>query len=108
VSAPVEDWDQDFADTLEGAIVLVGLSYCDPSGSLLRREQFFGQVQKAERTTGILLSLGGLRSGEMYNLPPMTSALQAAAAGLYTLSDTGEAVEDPDFVTTWTVTAPHS
>ena len=100
---PAEHWDDDFAATLVGKLVLVGLTYAAKDDTVLRREQFSGLVVSADRSRGILLELEGARAGETYALPPQTSVLMAARRGEYRLSATGEVVVDPDYLVTWTV-----
>jgi hypothetical protein len=97
-------WDQAFADALEGAVVLVGMTRNEPEGP--RLEQFFGTVVAADPEDGIRLMLSGSRSGETYYLPPDLRALFPAARGSYRLRETGETVTDPDFTCTWTLNPP--
>ena len=42
--------------------------------------------------------------GSTFGLPPIPELLDPAATGVYTLKETGEAIEDPDFLTSLTVT----
>ncbi|MEA3017319.1 MAG: hypothetical protein QOI38_2041 [Sphingomonadales bacterium] len=97
-------WDQAFAESLEGAVVLVGITRNEPPGP--RLEQFYGTVVAADPQGGIRLMLSGSRSGETYHLPPDLRALFPAAPGSYRLRETGETVVDPDYTTTWDLTPP--
>jgi|SRR5579859_5698471 len=92
-------WDQRLADQLDGAVVLVGMTYNEPNGK--RVEQIFGTVITAHEAEGITLSLVGSRSGETFLLPPDLRAFYPAKPGSYRLRGTGEVVVDPDFTTTW-------
>jgi hypothetical protein len=62
------------------------------------RQQFFGVVIDATEDEGIVLDLLGEHDGDTYTLPPQTSAIQAAEAGVTSLSG-----ETPDFVVNWVV-----
>lgn len=99
-------WDEEVAASLFGATVLVGMTRLSHEGRLLHREQFHGRVVEVDREKGVCLALGGERAGEHYWLPPVTEAFERAKPGTYTLHATGEDVENPDFLTTWTLTEP--
>jgi len=99
-------WDQRFADQLDGAVVLVGMTYNEPSGK--RLEQFFGTVIAAHETEGVTLLLEGTRAGETFRLPPDLRAFFPARPGSYRLRTTGEIVVDPDFTATWERNAPQN
>ena len=99
-----EPWDAAKADDLIGRLVLVGITYLDPSGEETGRAQFFGHVASADADAGILLKLAGSRDGDRVTLPPDLSALEPAELGIYTLSTTQETVTDPDFTATFRVT----
>lgn len=98
-------WDQAESDW-PGCVVLVGITYLHSDGSLDRHEQFYGQVESVDRSSGVRLDLSGTRSGEIYDLPPVLEAFEPAAKGEYRLRSTGEIVRDPDLLTSWTVQAP--
>jgi hypothetical protein len=97
-------WDKRIADRLEGAVVLVGMTYNEPSGP--RLEQFFGTVITADENEGVSLRLEGSRSGETFQLPPDLRAFFPAKPGTYRLRQTGDVVNDPDYTTTWDITPP--
>ena len=98
------DWDHALAQKLDGAVVLVGLTWNDAEGP--RQEQLFGTVMKVDSHEGITLRLEGSRSGEIYNLPPDLEAFRPAAPGSYRLRETGESVIDPDYTATWAINPP--
>lgn len=98
IAPPPEHWDEDFAQALIGKTLMLGLTFLDDDGELLERQQFFGLVIEANDQTGIVLDLLGEQDGDIYTLPPQTSAITAAPPGVTTL--TGEA---PDFVVNWTI-----
>jgi hypothetical protein len=47
-----------------------------------------------------------LHAGESWCIPPDLRAISEAAPGTYRLRDTGERIEDPDLLTTWTIQEP--
>lgn len=95
-------WDQRLADLLDGAVVLVGMTDRDPQAD--RLEQVFGTVIAVDRIKGVVLRLGGSRSGDVFHLPPDLRPFRAAAPGSYRLRAGGDVVEDPDYIADWTVT----
>ncbi len=97
-------WDEGFASHLDGAMMLVGITYNEPSGP--RVEQFFGTVIETDEAAGITLRLEGSRSGEIFYLPPDQRGIFPASPGSYRLRETGEIVIDPDYTATWEVTPP--
>jgi hypothetical protein len=99
-------WDERLASDLPESIVLVGLTFVDCEDNLLRQEQFWGKVIRADRDAGIQLELRGANSGEDYWLPPDTRPLERAAPGEYRLRSSEETVTNPDFTAMWTITEP--
>jgi len=96
-------WDEILAEDVVGKVVLVGLTYLEADGSLIEQQKFFGTVLSADSRRGILLSLEGQRSGEQYNLPPDTRAIEIASSGEYRLRGTGEVVIDPDYTVMFSI-----
>lgn len=95
-------WDPDFARELEGSVVLVGMTYYEPTGP--QRDQFHGVVERADPAEGVAIRLSGSRAGELFMLPADLRAFFPAAPGSYRLETTGEVVVDPDYLTTWDMT----
>jgi hypothetical protein len=83
---------------LVGHRLLVGISYLDDDERVVSAQQFCGRV--LDVTDGVVVVE---RPGEPEPavLPADASAYRPAAAGHYQLSNTGEIVIDPDFITTW-------
>jgi hypothetical protein len=81
-----------------GSTCLVGITYLDENGGVARLRQFVGTVVEVEPIVAI-----DTGADELFTLPPELAAFSPAAPGRYPLADTDEAVVDPDFVTTWTV-----
>ncbi len=101
------EWDQDEADWLIGKYVLVGFTRLAADGKTVKsQDQFHGRVTKAERNVGITIACEGARAGKDLVLPPDLRAFRLANPGRYTLRSTGEVIEDPDMVTTWTIQEP--
>lgn len=98
------DWDAPKAASLDGALVLVGITRVGPEGT--EQSQFYGTVIEVSQHDGVLIRLEGRNSGETYRLPPDLDAFEPAAPGDYRLRSTGETVKDPDYVTSWTITPP--
>src|SRR5262249_43363965 len=91
------------AAELLGKHVLIGLTYCNADGTPARQEQLHGHVSRvAADVIGIRLS----GSGAEFTVPPDLEAFQPAGPGVYRLSATGEEVENPDYLVSWTITAP--
>ncbi len=88
-----------------GKYILVGVTYLDHFGKEVERLQMHGVVESAD-TKGICISLSGKRQGESWVMPPTLDAISWASPGIYTLHSTGEEVENPDLLSTWTVTKP--
>ena len=85
-----------------GKRLLVGISYEDPDGELLRQEQFHGPIVAASEN-GILLERSD--TGERVSLPPQ---LTPAPPGEYRLRSTGQVVVDPDYLARWVRKDPPS
>ncbi|WP_446653292.1 hypothetical protein [Blastomonas sp.] len=96
------EWDNEFGTALHGALVLVGITR--ETGDTIMHEQFFGTVTQAN-AEGVELMLGGTREGERYRLPPDPRAFDRADPGRYRLQSTGETLDNPDFLSTWTITS---
>ncbi len=102
---PPEHWDESFAQGLVGKTMLVNLTFLDAEGQVEGREAFYGVVITADAEEGILLDLLGPQDGDTTTLPPQTSNIRAAEPGLYPLTG-GESVENPDFLSSWTIAGP--
>ncbi len=85
---------------LVGSRVLVGVTCLDPEGHLLTQFQTHGIVA-AVREDAILVTRS---DGSAYGLPPAPELFEVAEPGVYTMNETGESVEDPDFLASLTVT----
>jgi hypothetical protein len=90
-----------------GKTILLGLTHKDSEGKIIRREQVYGIVEKADKSSGIIIrSL--LEKGKEAFLPPDLRGMQYADKGKYTLKETGREVVDPDLFAAWVIEAPHA
>ena len=103
--SPKPDFDEEFASTLTAKYILIGITYLNHDGSLNELVQMHGVVEAAT-PEGIKISLRGSREGETWTMPPVLDAITPANPGVYTLRGSSEVVEDPDFLSTWTVNKP--
>jgi hypothetical protein len=91
------------AAALVGKRILIGLTSIDSEERPFHQEQFYGEIVDAS-PTGVSVRIDGkTRHGETVGLPPDKRAYQPAKPGTYRLRSTGEAVENPDIVSTWTI-----
>lgn len=100
-SAPPE-FDQVLAESYIGKYILIGLTYLAHDDSFIEQVQMHGLIESASRD-GIQIALRGKRKGETWVMPPNLDSVSAAKPGTYSLRSTGETVEDPDLLATWTV-----
>jgi len=98
---PVAEFDDEFAASFVGKVVLVGVTL---DGSVASQEQLHGVIVAAT-AQGIDIALRGVHEGATWRIPPWLDDLSVARPGAYRLRSTGEVVEDPDFVFSLTVHA---
>jgi hypothetical protein len=101
------EWNDAAAEKLIGASVLIGLTIIEPNGDI-EQQQMFGFVESVDSKEGISIALAGSRRGEIYVLPPDLRGFARARPGSYRLRSTGETIESPDYMSTWTITRPGS
>jgi hypothetical protein len=89
------------AQDLLGMDILVGLTYSDAEGRVLRQEQFHGLIEEADRhTTWVRPSEGGDRRW----VPTGLKTIRPAPGGQYRLASTGQVVVNPSLLTSWMLT----
>jgi hypothetical protein len=88
-------------ELMVGKRLLVGITYVGSSDSSDEKVQFVGVVTGVDPVVTIDHGMA-----EPFSLPAEPDAYDEAPPGQCTLQDTGEVVEDPDFMTTWTVNPP--
>ena len=104
-SSTARELDSAAADIYLGKYILVGVTYVDSAGQVEDSVQMHGVVESASKD-GIKLSLKGERLGQSWTMPADPSAISPAQPGRYQLPETGEIVENPDFICTWMVQKP--
>lgn len=82
---------------LIGAYLLAGITLRDESGGIVRRQQFHGRV--TEVVDGVVTLVHA--DGELF-LPADPEAYTPARPGPYRLAS-GEVVDSPDYLTTWSI-----
>jgi hypothetical protein len=86
---------------LVGKDILVGLTYLDTEGRVLRQEQFHGRIEEANKDSiRVRTSDGGRRRW----VPNDPAAIRPAPGGSYRLASTGQVVTDPTLLTSWKIT----
>lgn len=91
---------------VQGKTCVVGLSYFDSNGDLLRQAQLAGTVQKINAEMGITLTLQhadpNVPAAE-FILPPDLQAWFKAPPGHYRHAPSGVDIQNPDFLVTWDI-----
>ncbi|HEX3653724.1 MAG TPA: hypothetical protein VHU18_12975 [Rhizomicrobium sp.] len=88
-------------DELIGKYILVGIIFLDKEGRVVEQFQTYGPVVLVDDNKGIVLEKTD-GSGN-FCIPPDLNSLRPAPKGQYRLRSTGEILDDPDFISTWTV-----
>ena len=88
-----------------GKVVLLGVNYLDHEEKLLEQKQWVGTISAFSRTEGIKIALRD--SDHPYTLPPDERGIRKAPPGVYRLRSTGEEIENPDYLATWTCIKPN-
>ncbi|AGA30140.1 hypothetical protein [Singulisphaera acidiphila] len=86
---------------LVGLDVLVGLTYFNAEGEVLRQEQFHGLIEESEGGMAWVRPSDG---GERRWVPAKVSAFRPAPGGTYRLASTGQVVVEPTLLTSWMLT----
>lgn len=103
VGAP-QRLDESLADEFIGKVVLVGVTYLNAKGEIVGRKQWAGTIKTYSNKEGIQVKV--FDSDETCTLPPMASAIEVAKPAIYRLKSTGRMVEKPDYLASYTCTAP--
>ncbi|MFL0796443.1 MAG: hypothetical protein K6L73_03005 [Cellvibrionaceae bacterium] len=94
---------------------LIGLSYFDTKGELLKQSQLAGTVIEADEEQGISIKLFAVESEQSANeakekekdptfiLPPNLSPWFIAPPGHYKNAESGIDLENPDYLVTWDI-----
>jgi hypothetical protein len=101
-------WDQEEADWLIGKYVLVGITWMEPDNKTAKAKgQYHGKIVDADKDKGFKIECEGAWAGKAMGLPPVLHAFRPAKPGRYELRSTGEIVNDPDVLATWTIAPPY-
>ena len=82
-----------------GKTILVGISVFSHENELIDRCEYFGEIVSIDDVISIKTD-----DGEIKTLPPDLKSLNKAKKGIYTLKSNGKQVENPDFISSWSVT----
>jgi hypothetical protein len=104
-NASAHELDSAATDIYVGKYILVGVTYVDAAGQVENSVQMHGVIESASQE-GITITLKGERQGQSWTMPADLSAISPAQPGRYELPETGEIVENPDFICTWMVQKP--
>ena len=96
--------DDSKADEYLGKVVLLGVTYLDHADKLIEQKQWVGTILTFSRKEGIKITLKD--SDEPCGLPPDQRGIRKAPPGVYRLRSTGEEIENPDYLATWTCVSP--
>jgi hypothetical protein len=85
---------------------VIGVSYFDLQGELMKQAQYAGTVVKVDAENGISVRLrhadAGVEQPE-FIVPPNLAAWFKAPPGRYRHAPSGVDIENPDYVVTWNV-----
>ena len=92
------------ADTEQyiGKHLLAGITYLDHEKNVTKQIQVHGTITRINEQ-GIFFVQS---NGEEFSLPPDPKSPKPASPGSYRLRSTGEVVENPDFISSWTRKGP--
>lgn len=91
---------------LLGKTCVIGLSYFDLQGSLMKQTQYAGSVVKTDAEQGISVRLAHTDASVAqadFIVPPNLDAWFKAPPGHYRHPPSGVDIQNPDFVVTWDI-----
>lgn len=91
------DSDHPILRAMRGTLILVRLNQIDANDELISHEILAGQLIRANRSEGFVLSLVGRKSGQELFLPLVPAAFNIQPPGQYMLS-CGSVIENPAFL----------
>jgi hypothetical protein len=102
-------WDEKVALSLNGSLVLIGVTYRNPDGSVKQQVQAYGIVTKADKKLGISIDCHGeVWRGKSMTLPPDLRGWRTAELRKYRLRTTGETVVDPAYTCAFSIVSPQN
>lgn len=105
---PKPRWYKKVGESYIGKYILIGITYIDHKGNETQRQQMHGIISSVDKNCGIKIALKGVYEGQSWTMPPDQRAIKIAKPGTYTLKMSGEKIENPDLLSTWTITEPNS
>ena len=91
-------------DKYLGKHILVGLTYLENDDSFIERKQFHGTIKSISKNTITFIRSD---NGEDYSIPYDEGNLEPGQPeAVYELKSTGEAIENVDFISCWTIYPP--
>lgn len=82
---------------------LIGLSYFDMEGELIKQSQLSGRVNSVDAEEGISVQLDKDNEKTIFILPPSLKAWFIAPAGHYKNLEQNIGIENPDYFVTWDI-----
>ena len=91
---------------------VIGLSYFDKEGELLKQSQYAGAVTQVDREQGISVQLrhsdapvgpDNDKGKPAFIVPPNLDAWFKAPPGIYRHPPSGVDIENPDYLVTWSI-----
>ena len=84
---------------------LIGLTYVDCKGEVLKISQFAGKIKSVDEKKGIdvQLNVNGDLQEESFTLPPGLSAWFKAPEGHYKNTENQVDIKNPDYFVTWDI-----
>ena len=97
-----DDLDLNDPATLIGCTIIIGMTYVDQKGDVVRREQHHGTIIDFVKWNLIVE-----RSGQdNFYIPYDLRAMSIAPKGTYKLRESGKEIENPDLLASWIVEPP--
>ena len=90
-----------FENNLKGKSIIVGITYVSSSGEFVDTLQFSGVLDRLE--DGMVFISVNYDDMNEFSLPPDEDSFELAPEGIYTMRSTGQVVENPEIMSTWTV-----
>jgi hypothetical protein len=88
-----------------GKHLLVGLTYLEKDESIREQVQFHGKITAISENTVVFKRND---NGEEFSIPYDKENLEAGdTEAVYKLKSTGEAIENVDFISSWTIHPPN-
>ena len=83
-----------------GKLILIGISFVSKDDELIEQYQTHGYIEKIEENGLMRIRRDGL---PIFTIPFDEESISNAAPGTYRERETGIEIEDPDYLTSWSV-----